>query len=65
MVRIQGAIPDAGSDPVIREQLDSLVELTTWNQREESFEFAHFTDRQIATALLRDRGMGLRRPCKI
>ena len=54
--RIQRAIPDAGSDPVIREQLDPLVELTTWNKRDESFEFAHFTDRQIATALLRIPG---------
>jgi hypothetical protein len=50
--RIQRAIPGAASDPVVRQQLDSLVELTTWNKHDESFEFAHFTDRQIATALL-------------
>jgi len=61
--RIQRAMPGADSDLVMRKQLDSLVQLTTWNERNESFEFAHFTDRQIATALL--RVPGYRKPQKL
>lgn len=37
--------------PVIREQLDLLVNVATWNRAGESFEFAHFTDAQIARAI--------------
>ncbi|MGP0101938.1 MAG: hypothetical protein ACLPUT_10030 [Solirubrobacteraceae bacterium] len=61
--RIQRAIPGVGNDAVVREQLDALVELTTWNRHDESFEFAHFTDREIATALL--RVPGYRKPQKL
>lgn len=36
----------------LREDIDSLVYIQTWNDRLESFEFAHFTDRELAEALL-------------
>jgi hypothetical protein len=36
---------------VIREQLDLLVDVATWNRRGDSFEFAHFTDTQLATTI--------------
>jgi len=49
--RIHRAIPCESKNQAVREQIDPLVELTTWNQRGESFEFAHFTDRQIAVAI--------------
>ena len=35
----------------MRQQLDGLVKTTTWKRTGESFEFAHFTDRQIAHAI--------------
>lgn len=35
----------------VRDQVDRLVELQTWNATGESFEFAHFTDRQLAIAI--------------
>lgn len=44
---------DAAIAPVIREQLDLLVDVSTWNRAGESFEFSHFTDAQIARAILR------------
>jgi hypothetical protein len=37
----------------MRGQLDGLVRTTTWRRTGESFEFAHFTDRQIAQAIAR------------
>lgn len=51
--RIQRAIPGESNNDVVREQVDGLVELMTWNRRGDSFEFAHFTDREIAQAVLR------------
>jgi len=33
-------------------EIDPLVEVKTWNRKGESFEFAHFTDLQIAKAIL-------------
>lgn len=36
----------------LRTQIDPLVTVTTWNRRGDSFEFAHFTDRQIARAIV-------------
>lgn len=42
---------DGSIAPVIREQLDLLVDVVTWNRAGESFEFAHFTDGQIARAI--------------
>jgi hypothetical protein len=35
----------------MRRQLDGLVRTATWKRTGESFEFAHFTDRQIARAI--------------
>jgi hypothetical protein len=51
--RIQRAIPGESNNKVVAEQIDGLVELMTWNRRGDSFEFAHFTDREIAQAVLR------------
>jgi hypothetical protein len=51
--RIQRAIPGEGENEAVGEQVDALVELVTWNALGESFEFAHFTDREIAQAILR------------
>jgi hypothetical protein len=51
--RILRAIPDGPGNATVREQIEPLVELMTWNTRGEAFEFAHFTDRQIAAAILR------------
>ena len=42
---------DEVRSPVIREQLDLLVDVATWNARGDSFEFAHFTDRQLTTTI--------------
>ena len=36
----------------VREQIDPLVKVTTWNERGASFEFAHWTDRELARAVL-------------
>jgi hypothetical protein len=36
----------------VRDQIDELVKVTTWNRKGEAFEFAHFTDRQLASAIL-------------
>lgn len=44
---------DAARAKVIRQQLEFLVEISTWKRSGESFEFAHFTDRQIARAINR------------
>jgi len=54
--RIMLAMPreirhDAAMAERVREQVDGLVDLITWNSRGDSFEFAHFTDRQIAVAI--------------
>jgi hypothetical protein len=51
--RIHRAIPGMRNNQAVREQVESLVELITWNTRDETFEFAHFTDREIAAAILR------------
>ncbi|SRR6266404_840774 len=34
-------------------EIDALVEVKTWNRKGDSFEFAHFTDLQIAEAILK------------
>jgi uncharacterized membrane protein YheB (UPF0754 family) len=36
---------------VVREQVEMLVAIRTWTKRGESFEFAHFTDRELARAI--------------
>jgi hypothetical protein len=45
--RIFLALPQELQKPVVREQLDKFVVMRTWNERGDSFEFAHFSDRQI------------------
>jgi hypothetical protein len=35
-----------------KREINQLVEVRTWNRKGESFEFAHFTNRQLATAIL-------------
>lgn len=37
--------------PVVRKALESLVHIDVWKRNGESFEYAHFTDLQIATAI--------------
>lgn len=37
----------------VRAALDRLVEVGTWDRKGESFEFAHFTDRQLVSATAR------------
>jgi hypothetical protein len=59
--RILLTLPPRDRTPPVQEQIDSLVTLRTWNHRGDSFEFAHFTDRQLATAILRVRGGHRRR----
>ena len=54
--RIMLAMPreirhDVAGAERVREQVDGLVDLITWNRRGDSFEFAHFTDRQISAAI--------------
>jgi hypothetical protein len=49
--RIMRALPRQMQTPIVREQVDILVAIRTWNARGESFEFAHFTDRELARAI--------------
>jgi hypothetical protein len=49
--RILRALRREMQTPIVREQVDKLVAIRTWNRRGESFEFAHFTDRQLARAI--------------
>jgi hypothetical protein len=49
--RIMRALPGAMQTAVVREQVESLVAIRTWTKRGESFEFAHFTDRELARAI--------------
>jgi hypothetical protein len=48
--RILLSIPAAYRTDEVRRNLDGMVEVGTWNRRGESFEFSHFTDRQLVTA---------------
>jgi hypothetical protein len=50
--RILFTLPSEYRSDTVREQLDQLVEVVTWNDRGESFEYAHFTDRQLAAGIL-------------
>jgi hypothetical protein len=54
--RILRVFPREYRTDAVREQVTLLVEVTTWNTKSESFEFAHFTDRQIASAMLKVPG---------
>jgi hypothetical protein len=49
--RIMRAMPQEMQSLVVREQIEHLVTIRTWNKRGDSFEFAHFTDLQIARAI--------------
>jgi hypothetical protein len=49
--RIARAMPQQFQTPVVREQLERFVYITTWKRSGESFEFAHFTDLQLATTI--------------
>ena len=51
--RILRALPREHRTASVRESLDRLVYVETWNRRGLSFEFAHFTDRQLAGAIAR------------
>ncbi|HEX2086452.1 MAG TPA: hypothetical protein VHF89_12270 [Solirubrobacteraceae bacterium] len=42
--------PEQRTGPA-RESLDLLVQVDTWNRHGESFEFAHFSDRELARAI--------------
>lgn len=48
--RIYDAIPAPHRTPVLRSELENLVFVDTWGT--EAFEFAHFTDDEIAVAIL-------------
>jgi predicted ATP-dependent endonuclease of OLD family len=49
--RVMRALPQQMQTNVVREQMDQLVAIRTWNRKGESFEFAHFTDRELARAI--------------
>jgi hypothetical protein len=49
--RIARAMPQQFQTPVVREQLERFVYITTWKRSGESFEFAHFTDLQLAMTI--------------
>jgi hypothetical protein len=49
--RILRTFPAAEHTPSVRAAIDRLVYLETWDLRGQSFEFAHFTDRQLAGAI--------------
>lgn len=49
--RIAETLPVRLRTPSVLDPLDKLVEVSTWNRKGESFEFAHFTDREIASAI--------------
>lgn len=49
--RVMRVLPREIQTPVVRESADRLVDIRTWTRRGESFEYAHFTDRQIARAI--------------
>lgn len=47
------ALPDNCRDQIPKSEINDLVEIKTWNRKQQAFEFAHFTDRQIAKAILK------------
>jgi hypothetical protein len=47
------AIHSSARSKISVDEINPLVEVDTWNSKGESFEFAHFTDRQIASAILK------------
>jgi hypothetical protein len=49
--RIAETLPNQYRTASVLDSLDKLVEVSTWNRKGESFEFAHFTDRELADAI--------------
>ncbi|HET8895297.1 MAG TPA: hypothetical protein VFM96_14490 [Gaiellaceae bacterium] len=49
--RIMRALPQEMQTAIVREQIERLVAIRTWNRRGESFEYAHFTNLQLARAI--------------
>lgn len=49
--RLMRTLPKERRTNVFREQIENLVEVITWRRNTDSFEFAHFTDLQLATAI--------------
>lgn len=49
--RIMLTFPKQFRTDAVEESIADLITIETWNRKGESFEFAHFTDRQIATAI--------------
>lgn len=54
--RILRSLPAPYQTPKAKSQMQDLVAVVTWNRAGESFEFAHWTDRQIAAAVLAQGG---------
>jgi hypothetical protein len=54
--RIMDTLPEDARTEFARSQIDGFVVVETWNAASESFEFAHFKDRQIAQAFRRIPG---------
>lgn len=52
LARIRRALPERYRTADLGEQLSELVEVTTWTTTGQSFEFAHWSDRQLAGAIL-------------
>lgn len=48
--RVMQTLPRELRTPVVADQIKPLVNVATWTRTGTSFEFAHFTDREIATA---------------
>jgi len=49
--RIMLTLPKELQTPLVREQVSRLVYIATWKRSGESFEFAHFTDLELATVI--------------
>ena len=45
-------LPDDYREQIPKSEINHLVEIRTWDRKRQAFEFAHFTDRQIAWAIL-------------
>lgn len=51
LARVAAALPARFRTDAFIEELDPLVQVRTWTTRGESFEFAHFSDTELARAL--------------
>ncbi|HTR75080.1 MAG TPA: hypothetical protein VMH33_07450 [Solirubrobacterales bacterium] len=49
--RIVDTLPAEDRTAPVRQSIERLVEVETWNAAGESFEFAHFTDEELAVAI--------------